>query len=44
MAREQHAVSGCILAETGILGRTAPALMKATMLTTARFPGSTRDI
>jgi hypothetical protein len=44
MARKQHAVSGCILAETGLLGRTATALLEATMLTTARFPGSTRDI
>jgi hypothetical protein len=44
MARRQHAVSGCILAETGLLGCTATALLEATMFTTARFPGSTRDI
>jgi hypothetical protein len=44
MARKHHAVSGCIFAETGILGCTATALLEATMLTTARFPGSTRDI
>jgi hypothetical protein len=44
MARKHHAVSGCIFAETTLLGCTATALLEATMLTTARFPGSTRDI
>jgi hypothetical protein len=43
-ALKQHAVSGCISAETGLLGCTATALMEATVSTTARFPGSTRDI
>jgi hypothetical protein len=43
-APQQHAVSGCISAETGLLGCTATALMEATVSTTARFPGSTRDI
>jgi hypothetical protein len=44
MACRPRAVSGCILAETELLGWTATALLEATMLTTARFPGSPRDI
>jgi hypothetical protein len=37
-------LSACASPENQVLGASAALLMEATMLTTARFPGSIRDI
>jgi hypothetical protein len=42
--RKQYAFSSCTSAENWLLGCLAMPLLEATMFTTARFPGSTRDI